>query len=132
MFSEDAMRNTLMVCLAMFLFVSCKPAQTVSFCEGVTPEGKGSACGPRFTTGEVTMLVSLKKRFEVDALGVKIHERSELKDRLIDSFTFSVDPEKQSATTNLSFYNEGKYRVTVTGKESAVLGEAEIEVVDTY
>jgi hypothetical protein len=126
------MKNTLTVCLAMFLFVSCKPAQTVSFCEGVTPEGKGSGCGPRFTTGEVTMLVSLKQRFEVDTLAVKIHERSETKDRLVDSFSFSVDPEKQSATTNLSFYNEGRYRVTVTGKELKVLGEAEIEVVDTY
>ncbi|MBP7603141.1 MAG: hypothetical protein KBA15_04395 [Spirochaetes bacterium] len=126
------MRYTLAVCLAVSLFVSCKPAQTVSFCEGVSPEGKGVSCGPRFTTGEVTMLVSLKKRFEIDALGVKIHERQEMKEKLVDSFTFSVDPEKQSATTNLSFYNEGTYRVTVTGKENAVLGEAEIEVIDTY
>jgi len=130
--SEDAMKNTLAVCLGMFLLVSCKPAQTVTFCEGVTPEGKGSECGARFTTGEVTMLVSLKQRFEVNTLAVKIHERAETKDRLVDSFTFSVDPEKQSATTNLSFFNEGRYRVTVTGKESAVLGESEIEVVDTY
>ncbi|HSV96355.1 MAG TPA: hypothetical protein VLM75_05395 [Spirochaetota bacterium] len=126
------MKNTLAVCLAMFLLVSCKPAQTISFCEGVTPEGEGSACGGRFTTGEVTMLVSLKQRFDVNTLGVKIHERSQTKDRLVDSFTVSVDPERRSTATNLSFFNEGKYRVTVTGKESAVLGEAELEVVDTY
>lgn len=126
------MRYTLAVCAAMLLLVSCKPTRTVSFCEGVSPEGKGISCGNRFTTGEVTMLVNQKKRFDVDALSVKVHERQDVKEKLVDTFTFSVDPEKQSATTNISFYNEGRFRVTVTGRDSEVLGEAEIEVIDTY
>ncbi len=126
------MRKVLILGMLVILPLCCKSQKQVSFCEGVSPEGKGMQCGSTFTTGEVTAQISLKENFEVDSLQVKIFEQKKYKEDLLETLTVSVKPDEKSATANLSFYNEGTFRVVISGKEGKELARGDIKIIDTY
>lgn len=123
--------------LIIYLFISlflagCKGDRNISFCEGVTPEGKGVNCGIKFSTGELTALITSKDPFETEKLYVSILAVKKQRTDKVETITVDVKPEDERATVNLSLYNEGKFQIKVTGKENKVIGEGDIEIVDTY
>jgi hypothetical protein len=110
----------------------CKSHKTLSFCEGVSQEGKGVKCGAVFTTGDVTAVIEIKDNFEVEKLEVKVFEQKKHKDEPVESISLAVAQDKKSANLNLAFYNEGKFRVEVRGKEGKVIAENSVEITDSY
>jgi len=128
----ESMKKALILGMLVILPLCCKSKKEILFCEGVSPEGKGMQCGMTFSTGEVTALVSLKENFDVESLQVKIFEHKKHKDELLESHTITVKPDGRSANTNLSFYNEGTFRVTIIGKEEKEIARGEIKIIDTY
>ncbi len=118
------------MCLAALS--GCKSHKALSFCEGVTQEGKGVKCGSAFTTGDVTAVIEIKDNFEVEKLEVKVFEQKKHKDEIVETITLPVAQDKKSANLNLAFYNEGKFRVEVRGKEGKVIAENSVEITDSY
>ncbi|TAL38899.1 MAG: hypothetical protein EPN93_03470 [Spirochaetes bacterium] len=118
--------------VTIFALGGCKSNKALSFCEGVSQEGKGVKCGTVFTTGDVTAVIEIKDNFEVEKLDVKVYEQKKNKDELVETVTLNVAQDKKSANLNLSFYNEGRYRVEVRGKEGKAIAENALEVTDSY
>ena len=48
------------------------------------------------------------------------------------SFSFTVKPEERRANIDISFYNEGQYRVMVSDKDKNRIAEGEVTIIDTY
>jgi hypothetical protein len=128
----STMKKAMLLCMVLALPLCCKTEKQVVFCEGVTPEGKGVKCGTTFSTGDVTALIQVKENFEAESIQLKVYEHKQLKDELLESHALAVKPDGRSATTNLSFYNEGAFKVIILGKEDREIGNGEIKVVDTY
>jgi len=119
----------LLVALAL---AGCKKAETLSFCEGMSPEGKTVNCGTEFSQGDLSAVITSKEPFGVSTLRVTVLEKKKFKDEAVKSFDVEVKADESMRAFDLSFYNDGEYRVTVSGKENSVIGENEIRIIDTY
>lgn len=127
------MRHGLIIALAIAIAATgCKKDETLSFCEGMSSEGKKMNCGKEFSQGDLSGVITAKETFGVTKLSVEILEKKKFKDEHVKGFEVEVKPDESTATFDLSFYNDGEYRVKVSGKENAVLGENEIKITDTY
>jgi hypothetical protein len=116
--------------LMLFLFlIGCTKKPNISFCEGVSPEGKGIECGIKFETGDLTAMIKADKAFGVNRIDIAVFELNEKKSEKVETISIDVPPDEIRANINLSFYKGGKFRVTaMNGSEK--IGEGEIEVLD--
>jgi hypothetical protein len=110
----------------------CKESPNILFCEGVSKEEKGVNCGTTFTLGDLTAVITIKEPFDTDRLAINITEKKKYKDAAVNNMSVEANPEKNTAAVNLSFYNEGIYRIKVTGKEDKIIAEGEVTIADTY
>jgi hypothetical protein len=122
------MKHVVSILLILFALGGCGRSRDIEFCEGITPEGKGVKCGKKFTTGELSALVTSREQFGVQAITLKIFRIHESRDDLIETLALKVKPDNMSAFTNLSFYNEGRYRVKAMKNDEAI-GEGDVEIV---
>ncbi len=123
------MKKILYVILIFSVMSGCSKAKKIQFCEGMSPEGEGVNCGTMFETGELTAIINSDKPFETERLSVEIEEVIKQRTEQREKLSVEVNPEEQKASTNLSFYNGGKYRVTASIEETAI-AEGDIEIVD--
>jgi hypothetical protein len=119
-------------CILLGLLLSCKQAGPVAFCEGIDTQGKGINCGTKFSTGDLTGVITVQERFETESIRVAVSRKTRYKNDRVSDFTQKVTSEYSTATVPLSFYIEGDYVVEVFGKDDRLLGSGNITVVDTY
>ena len=118
--------------LIVFALLGCKSERGISFCEGISPDGEKINCGKKFTTGDLTAIVESDKPFETDKINIAILELKKYRNEKVQSLSVAVKPEESIARINLSFYNEGQYKVQAFDKEKKTIAEAEIVIIDTY
>jgi hypothetical protein len=116
--------------LIPFLFISgCTKKPNITFCEGVTPDGKGIDCGIKFETGDLTAMIKSDKAFGVNRIDVAVFELNDKKSEKVETKTIDVPPDEVHTNINLEFYKPGKFRITaMNGSEK--IGEGEIEISD--
>lgn len=115
----------------LILATGCSKQEGIQFCEGVDTNGKGVACGKKFTTGEMTALIQNKGSFDTDTLQIRVVNKSGSSEKIINTLRIEVEREKSSVSFNLPLYNEGAYRIEAL-KDEVKIAEGNIEVVDTY
>jgi hypothetical protein len=125
-------KEIIIISILCLLISSCKKDSPLSFCEGVSPDENGVKCGTTFTVGDLTALIKLKDPFETAKIILHITEKQKYKEEKINTLTFDVSPDKSSAILNLSFYDEGDYKIKITGKDDKIIAEGEISIVDVY
>lgn len=107
----------------------CSKKEKFTFCEGVDISGKGVNCGKKFTTGDLTGVITDTRPFEADTLDVKVSRIEKNSKTIEKTIHIKVDRTKNSASTPLSFYNSGSYVVEVY-RDSDKLAEGHIGVTD--
>ena len=112
------------------IFFGCKADKTIEFCEGISIEGKGVNCGEKFTTGELTALISAKSSFNVNKLEVSIFKKGKYKSEKTASYSIEVKEDETTTKTNFYFYDEGEFAVEVTGQDKKKIAEGSVEIVD--
>ena len=121
----------IVISMSIFLFIlGCSKDNSIKFCEGVDNDGNGVSCGKKFTTGDITGVINLKKPFEADELVLKIirpEKNSKITDKTIK---LKVERDKNKANVTLPFYNSGNYKVELF-KEDDLIAEGSIEIIDT-
>lgn len=122
----------LLIFLIIGMFISCKKDGPVSFCEGIDTQGKGINCGTKFSTGDLTGVITVPERFETENLRIVVSRKTRYKNEKVTDFSQKVTSDHSTATVPLSFYIEGDYVVDVFGKDDRILGSGNITVVDTY
>ena len=106
----------------------CSKKQSILFCEGMSPDGKGINCGTKFETGELTALITADSPFDANKVEIVILEEDG-KDEPIERITVEVQPEGKKTSASLSFYRGGIFTVRAVRGEDTI-GEASIEIVD--
>ena len=117
------------VVLVLSCLGGCTRAREIAFCEGVTPSGKGVKCGRKFTTGELSALVTSREPFGVRSISLRVLRVDESRETAVESLTIAVLPEQESAFANVSFYQEGRFRVKAV-KNDTEIGAGEVEIVE--
>lgn len=123
------MKRVMSILVILSVLGGCGRSRDIEFCEGISPEGKGVKCGKKFTTGELSALVTTREPFGVQTITLKIFRTGESRDEPVETLSVKVKPDQVSAFTNLSLYNEGRYRVEAMKKET-VIGEGSVEIVE--
>ncbi len=111
---------------------SCSKTPALSFCEGIDKDGKGVQCGKKFSTGDLTAVVTIAERFETETLTVITSKKTNYKNEKVSDFSHAVGADKSSTAIPLSFYIEGEYLVEVHGKDNRLLGSEWIQIIDTF
>lgn len=121
------MKNLFLLLIPLLFITGCTKKPNISFCEGVSPDGKGIDCGIKFETGDLTAMIKADKAFGVNRIDLVIYELNEKKSEKVESKSLDVPPDEVHANINLEFYKPGKFRVSaMTGSEK--IGEGEIEI----
>jgi len=115
----------------LILLTGCSNQEGIIFCEGVDNDGKGAACGQKFTTGEMTAVIQNKGSFDADTLQIRVIDKSGTSETAVNTFRIEVDREKSTASFNLPLYNEGSYRIEAL-KDDLKIAEGTLQVIDTY
>lgn len=123
------MKRALCIIFILSVLGGCSKNREIQFCEGITPEGKGVKCGKKFTTGELSTLVTSREPFGVQSITLEVFRIHGNRDDLVETVKVKVKSDQVSAFTNVSFYNEGRYRVKAMKNETAI-GEGEVEIVE--
>ena len=120
----------IIICLSSIIILSCAKENPIQFCEGVDNAGNGIKCGKKFTTGELTGVISLSKPFDAESLVLKII-RIERSSTIVEkTINLKVERDKKKANATLPFYNSGNYKVELF-KQDALIADGSIEIVDT-
>ncbi|MCL1833952.1 MAG: hypothetical protein FWG49_05550 [Leptospirales bacterium] len=129
--AKSLVRNRLLLLILIYLFIlGCSKDDGIRFCEGVDNDGTGVSCGKKFTTGDITGVINLKKPFEAEDLVLEII-RSEKNSKITDkTIKLKVERDKKKTNATLPFYNSGNYKVELF-KEDDLLAEGSIEIIDT-
>jgi hypothetical protein len=114
------------------LVSGCSKKELISFCEGVNPQGEGVRCGSKFTTGDLTAVVSLKENADIEGWSLVVLNKKQFKSEAIMTLGLETGAEKKAATATLSLYNEGTYIIRVVGKNNSVISEKTLTIIDTY
>ncbi len=133
--TTEFVKKTERILVLLLIAVSlcgCKPSKSVDFCEGTSTKGDGVKCGSVFTTGELTAVIKAEKNFGVESLDLKVYDIGKKSTEPVDSRPIKVKQEDRKAVVNLSFYNEGKYRVRVLNGDGRAVADGDVEIVDTY
>lgn len=120
-------RTLLYISAALLILTSCKKNETISFCEGKTPEGKGVSCGSIFSAGDVMVLLEADGPFTVSRLKLEIFEEKGGKKKLRATRSIEVKPEDSKASMLLPLYTEGSFTVVATAGEKET-GRRTIEI----
>jgi len=123
------MKPGIFLLLIFLILGNCSKSNNIQLCEGITPDGAGVNCGKKFEDGELTAVITSEDPFGVKTLLVIIYEIKEKKTDKIETIPVDVNPDKQTATVNLSFYTGGRYSVRAM-KNDVLIGEREVEIVE--
>lgn len=111
------------------MMLGCKNSKNITFCEGVSTEGKGINCGLKFETGDLTVIIKDKGPFETAKISIDVYEISKTAETKIDSLPLDVKPDNNTVSVNLSFYRSGKYSVKAS-KEGKNFADGDIEIIE--
>lgn len=131
------MKGIYLYFFSLYIFIcmlvsGCSKKELVSFCEGVNPQGEGVRCGSKFTTGDLTAVVSLKENADIEGWSLVVLNKKQFKSEAIMTLGLETGAEKKAATATLSLYNEGTYIIRVVGKNNSVISERTLTIIDTY
>ncbi|MFA5519582.1 MAG: hypothetical protein WDA74_10045 [Spirochaetota bacterium] len=125
------MRSTYTLLILLLIITGCSKKESIQFCEGVDNNGKGVACGKKFTTGDLTAVI-LKNETEANNLiSIKVINTSGNVETVINTFNVEVEEGKPAISFNLPFYNAGTFRVEAFSNDKKT-AEGTIEIIDTY
>ncbi len=113
-------KASLTLIVLILAFVSCKKDRELSFCEGITPEGKGVNCGTVFSTGDLTAVIKTRQPFSSKTLELKVFGQKDGLKKNIETSTLPVNEGDNFTVTDLSFYNPGKYTVQISDQEKII------------
>lgn len=123
------MKKLILAAIPVLFLIGCNKKPNISFCEGVSPDGKGIECGIKFETGDLTAMIKADKAFATNKIDLVITEINEKKAEKIETVTIDVPADDVNANANLSFYKGGKFKVSaMNGSEK--IGEGDIEIID--
>lgn len=123
------MKKIIILSIICFVMTGCSKKEKFTFCEGVDIKGKGVNCGKKFTTGDLTGVITDNKPFETDMLDITVKRVEKNSKTAEKTVHLKVDRTKNTASTPLSFYNSGRYVVEVF-KDKDKLAESSIEITD--
>jgi hypothetical protein len=123
------MKQAIYLLIMFLLAAGCSKAKNIEFCMGVSPKGEGIKCGTKFEDGDLTAVIKGNEPFGVKSLTVQVFESKNDKTEKIETLSFDVLPEMESASVNLSFYSGGKYIVRAF-KNDVRIAEGEIVIVE--
>lgn len=116
--------------ILLLITTGCSKKEGIQFCEGVDNNGKGVACGKKFTTGDLTAVIS-QNGTESSTLSIKIINTSGPGEIITDTFKIEIEREKPVVSFNLPLYNAGVFRIEAFTNDKKT-AEGTIEIVDTY
>lgn len=123
------MKKLLCLLAILALIAGCSRSNSIQFCEGASPEGKGINCGGTFEDGELTALITSEEPFGVKSITVQIHRISGNGSEKVGTVAADVRPADQTAFVNLSFYTGGTYMVKAL-RNNTQFGEGRIVIVE--
>ena len=125
------MKKYILIGTTLLLF-SRQPKSGITFCEGISPDGKEVNCGSVFSEGDITILIKSENSFATDKININIFEKIKPVKKMLESFTVNVKSDTKTTNTNLSLYNEGIYEIEVTGKDNTIIANGTIQIVESY
>ena len=126
----NTIKKTIICLLAGLTIIGCSKGNTIQFCEGVDNAGNGVGCGKKFTTGDLTGVISLNRTFDADSLVLKITHVEKNSKIVEETIKLKVEKDKNKLNATLPFYNSGKYKVELF-RQNDLLAEGSIEIIDT-
>ena len=123
------MKTLIPIILLSIVLAGCGKSKQILFCEGISKQGEGVHCGEKFEAGDLTAVIKSDGPFETDSITVDIYRVENTLEHMIHTVTAETKPDETQATTTLSFYKGGTYRVKAV-KGDAVLAQSDIEIVD--
>ena len=117
--------------ILLLITTGCSKKEGIQFCEGIDNNGKGVACGKKFTTGDLTALILKNDTEENDLINIKVINTSGTVETVINTFKVEIEGEKPSVSFNLPLYNAGTFRVEAYSNDKKT-AEGTIEIIDTY
>jgi hypothetical protein len=124
------MKRLLVIIIFLSLLFGCKAKKTIEFCEGVSTENKGVSCGEQFSSGELTVAISIESPFNINKLTVNTYKKTKYKMEKTGSQVIEVKPDETNARTNFYFYDEGEFTVEVIGQDNKKIAEGSVKIID--
>ena len=115
--------------ILILITTGCSKKEGIQFCEGIDNNGKGVACGKKFTTGDLTAVISQNKTDGSD-LSIKVISTGPV-ETVINTFKIEIEREKPVVSFNLPLYNAGSFRIEAFSNDIKT-AEGTIEIIDTY
>lgn len=125
------MRSTYTLLILLLIITGCSKKESIQFCEGVDNNGKGVACGKKFTTGDLTAVILKNETEESSLISIKVINTSGTVETIINTFNVEIEGERPSVSFNLPLYNAGTFRVEAYSNDKKT-AEGTIEIIDTY
>ena len=116
--------------ILLIIATGCSKNEGIQFCEGVDNNGKGVACGKKFTTGDLTAVIP-QNEAETSDLFIKVINTSSPGEAVTNTFKIEIEKEKPVVSFNLPLYNEGTFRIEAFSNDKKT-AEGTVEIVDTY
>ncbi len=114
---------------ALMTITSCNGNEGISFCEGVDTEGGGVNCGKKFSTGDLTAVITSESNFVADRITVKVADITSGKENPVKAIILNVKGEEKRTNTNLPFYNAGRYKVEAY-RDTSLISSGTIEIAE--
>jgi len=121
----------LLLFIAVVSMAACGKEAPLQFCEGVDKDGKPVHCGTEFTTGDMTLYVTVKEPFGTNTATVIVYEKEKYSQPEYTRFDYTINPDMTTAAIPFSMYAEGTYVVKVVVKDKEV-ASGTVNIVDTY
>jgi hypothetical protein len=117
--------------ILLLITTGCSKKEGIQFCEGIDNNGKGVACGKKFTTGDLTAVILKNETEESSLISIKVINTSGTVETIINTFNVEIEGERPSVSFNLPLYNAGTFRVEAYSNDKKT-AEGTIEIIDTY
>jgi len=121
----------LLLFIAVVSMAACGKEVPLQFCEGVDKDGNPVHCGKEFTTGDMTLYVTVKEPFGSNTATVIVYEKKKYSQPEYTRFDYTINPDMTTAAIPFSMYAEGTYVVKVVVKDKEV-ASGTVNIVDTY
>ncbi|MDY6934945.1 MAG: hypothetical protein SVZ03_12095 [Spirochaetota bacterium] len=125
------MKSIIHIEIIFLLIFACKSDRGLIFCEGVSTKGEEINCGTKFSTGDLTVIISSKESFGIDEITMDIIKIVPGGEEKMLTLPVEVKADSSKAIATISLYEEGRYRIQAM-KGEVEISQGNVEILDTY
>lgn len=128
---RDRFYKKIILLCVLLIAASCSRQQKLKFCE--KPEGeneKPAACGSKFSTGELSIVLKSSKEIGVDTLEYRFFTEESSDKMPVNVVKTETKPEARTVVTHVELYNPGSFRVIAVKPDGTAVAQGRVTVID--